>query len=189
MAWFAKTWTAQEARKVWPFLTNPAGTTLHCQLRGFSPVTQFALLQCTHAIAASRHLQVRVSTGTDNTATEAGMNKLFTTKWPLGHFLRLIASWGHARGINLRGDELNRGKLHRFQHRRHERFRFQPKHGRLTLHPDDTPWRPEHRHASCCKHTPFGKTWFLTRARYDASHSDAGAGPPHSTSGMLPMLN
>ena len=88
-----------------------------------------------------------------DTATEDGVNKLFTTKWPLSHFLRLIASWGHARGINLRSDELSRGKLHRFQHRRHERFRFQPKdlnlaHGRLTLHPDDAPWRPEHRHAA-----------------------------------------
>ena len=45
--------------------------------------------------------QVLVPTGTDNTATEAGLDKLFTTKRPLSHFLQLIAAWSHAQGIAL----------------------------------------------------------------------------------------
>ena len=45
--------------------------------------------------------QRMVPTGTDNTATEAGLNKKFTSKWPSSHFLRLISTWAHARGVAL----------------------------------------------------------------------------------------
>ena len=80
------------------FLTKPAQRYIAST---FEALAQFALLQCTHAITGKQHLQLRIPTGSDNTATEAGIHKLFTTKWPLSHFLRLIASWEHARGINI----------------------------------------------------------------------------------------
>ena len=77
-AWFGETWSIEEIRKTWPFLTKPAQR----YIASFETLAQFALLQCTHRITGHRHLQVRVPSGTDNTATEAGINKLFTTKWP-----------------------------------------------------------------------------------------------------------
>ena len=159
-AWFGETWSIAEIRKTWPFLTKPAQR----YIASFETLAQFALLQCTHRITGHRHLQVRVPTGTDNTATEAGINKLFTTKWPLSHFLKLIASWSHAHGVALQpthipgkkntwADELSRDQLSRFRNRRHERIRFSPARlatgaQSLELHPIEARWRDEHRLAA-----------------------------------------
>ena len=144
------------------FLTKPAQR----YIASFETLAQFALLQCTYRITGHRHLQVRVPSGTDNTATEAGINKLFTTKWPLSHFLKLIASWSHAHGVALQpthipgkkntwADELSRDQLSRFRNRRHERIRFSPArlatgaHSiELQLHPIEARWRDEHRLAA-----------------------------------------
>ena len=92
VAWFAEMWDISELRKPWPFLTKPAQS----YIASFETLAQFALLQSTYHVSGHSHLQIQVPNGTDNTATEAGLNKLFTTKWPLCHFLRLIASWSHA---------------------------------------------------------------------------------------------
>ena len=160
VAWFAETWDLTEIRLAWPFLTKGA----QAYIASFETLAQFALLQCTHRITGHGHLQVLVPTGTDNTATEAGLNKLFTTKWPLSHFLQLIAAWSHAQGIALQpshipgkkntwADDLSRDKLDRFAHRRSERIRFTPSSlarppQALTLHPPTAKWRAEHLEAA-----------------------------------------
>ena len=106
--WFGETWNIEEVRKAWPFLTEPTQR----YIASFETLAQFALLQCTHKITRHHHLQVRVPSGTDNTATEAGINKLFTTKWPLSHFLMLIAAWGHAHGVARRiSGQMNRAVI------------------------------------------------------------------------------
>ena len=156
VAWFAEMWEMSELRQTWYFLTKPAQS----YIASFETLAQFALLQSTYHVSGHSHLQIQVPTGTDNTATEAGLNKLFTTKWPLCHFLRLIASWSHAHGIalmpshipgkmNVWADDLSRDNLNRFAHRRHERLRFSPdslaRSGKcLTLHPPAARWREEH---------------------------------------------
>ena len=156
VAWFAEMWDISELRKPWPFLTKPA----QAYIASFETLAQFALLQSTYHVSGHSHLQIQVPSGTDNTATEAGLNKLFTTKWPLCHFLRLIASWSHAHGIalmpshipgtkNVWADDLSRDNLKRFAHRRRERLRFSPdslaRSGKcLTLYPPDARWREEH---------------------------------------------
>ena len=156
VAWFAEMWDISELRRTWNFLTKPA----QAYIASFETLAQFALLQSTYHVSGHSHLHIHVPTGTDNTATEAGLNKLFTTKWPLCHFLRLIASWSHAHGIallpshipgkkNVWADELSRDNLKRFAHRRHERLRFSPesraRSGKcLTLHPPAARWRDEH---------------------------------------------
>ena len=61
-------------------IPDEAGTSLH--IASFETLAQFALLQCTHHITGHSHLQINVPTGTDSTATEAGLNKLFTTLAP-----------------------------------------------------------------------------------------------------------
>ena len=156
VAWFAEMWEISELRQTWPFLTKPAQS----YIASFETLAQFALLQSTYHVSGHSHLQIQVPTGTDNTVSEAGLNKLFTTKWPLCHFLRLIASWSHAHGIalmpshipgkkNVWADDLSRDNLNRFAHRRHERLRFSPeslaRSGKcLTLHPPAARWREEH---------------------------------------------
>ena len=160
LAWFAETWDITQIRQAWPFLTKGA----QAYIASFETLAQFALLQCTHRITGHGHLQVLVPTGTDNTATEAGLNKLFTTKWPLSHFLQLIAAWSHAQGIALQpshipgkkntwADDLSRDRLDRFAHRRSERIRFTPSSlarppQALTLHPPTAKWREEHLEAA-----------------------------------------
>ena len=76
IAWFTDTWDRAEVRQTWNFLTKPA----QAYIASFETLAQFALLQCTHHITGHSHLLVNVPSGTDNTATEAGLNKLFTTK-------------------------------------------------------------------------------------------------------------
>ena len=109
VTWFAEMWDISELRHTWSFLTKPSPSSIR-------------IPQSTYHISGHSHLQVSVPTGTDSTATEAGLNKLFTTKWPLWHFLRLIASWSHAHGIalmpshipgkkNVWADELSRANL------------------------------------------------------------------------------
>ena len=36
-----------------------------------------------------------VPSSTDNTASEAGVNKLFTAAWPLQIFVQLVAAWAY----------------------------------------------------------------------------------------------
>ena len=160
VAWFAETWDMTQVRQAWPFLTKSA----QAYIASFETLAQFALLQCTHRITGHGHLQVLVPTGTDKTATEAGLNKLFTTKWHLSRFLQLIAAWSHAQGIALQpshipgkkntwADDLSRDWLDRFAHRRNERIRFTPSSlarppQALTLHPPTAKWREEHLEAA-----------------------------------------
>ena len=94
----------------------------------------------------------RVS-GTDNTASEAGVNKLFTADWPLQIFVQLVAAraykhkWSvlasHIPGErNVWADQLSRGNTSAFDSKPQARFRFRlhdfwPHKRRLSLHPPD----------------------------------------------------
>ena len=77
VAWFAEMWEISELRQTWKLA--------QAYIASFETLAQFALLQSTYHVSRHSHLQIQVPTGTDNTATEAGLNKLFTTKWPLCH--------------------------------------------------------------------------------------------------------
>ena len=159
VAWFSETWTMTDLRQTWPFLTKTAQS----YISSFEALAQFALLQTAYRLVQHSHYQFSLPTGSDNTAAESSLNKLFTTTWPLCHFLKAVASWAHAKGIALQvshipgkkndwADELSRNNLHRFQHRPGQRVRFQPVdlaqiQRQLTLHPPDAPWPPEHRAA------------------------------------------
>ena len=92
------------------------------------------------------------------------LTKLFTTAWPLQVFLQLVAAWAykhkwsvlasHIPGEhNVRADQLSRGNTSAFDSKRQARFRFRPHdfwphQCKLSLHPRDAPWRPEHISAS-----------------------------------------
>ena len=76
--WFSAIWSVSEVREVWPQLRKDAEKYIAC----FETLAQLALLQMA-----------------DNTPTEAAVNKLFSTAWPLSFFLRLVASWSHAHSV------------------------------------------------------------------------------------------
>ena len=145
VSWFAETWQFQEVQEQWPCLTKEAQRYIAC----FKTLAQLALMR-----------GICMPTGTDNTASEAGVNKLFTTAWPLQVFVQLVAAWAHKRkwsGIashipgerNIWADQLSRGNTSAFEARVHFRpHDFWPHASALTLHPADAPWRPEHVAAS-----------------------------------------
>ena len=60
-----------------------------------------SLLQATHSHIGGGHYLFSMPSGTDNSATEASLNKLFTTSWPLQLFVQLTAFWAHAHNVLL----------------------------------------------------------------------------------------
>ena len=83
-----------------------------------------ALLQATHSHIGGGHYSFSMPSGTDNSATEASLNKMFTTSWPLQLFVQLTAFWAHARNVLLQpthvpgrsndwADDLSKGRLAR----------------------------------------------------------------------------
>ena len=87
--WFAETWTMQDVRRVWPCLSKPAQRYIAC----FETLAQLALLQATQSHIGGGRYSFSMLSGTDNSAAEAGINKMFTTSWPLQIFVQLVASW------------------------------------------------------------------------------------------------
>ena len=61
-------------------------------------MAQLALL---HWLQGPASMPFALSTGSDNTSAQAGLNSLFTTAEPLSRFLRLAATWAEACHIEL----------------------------------------------------------------------------------------
>ena len=117
-------------------------------------------LAATHRHIGGGRYSFSMPSGTDNLAAEAGINKMFTTSWPLQIFVQLVASWAHAKNVLLQpthlpgrynewADDLSTNRPARFAHRPANRVRFSPaglaQAGRgITLCPAEAPWRPEH---------------------------------------------
>ena len=140
VVWFAKTWNMR------PCLVKPGQRYIAC----FETLAQLALLQATHSHIGGGHYSFSMPSRTDNSATEASLNKLFTT-WPLQLFVQLTAFWAHAHNVLLQpthvpgrcndwADDFSRGRLAQFSHSAGLAMS-----GRgIQLCPMDAPWRPEH---------------------------------------------
>ena len=156
LRWFSEIWSMSEVREVWPQLHKDAQK----YIARFETLAQLALLQMAHSRLGHKYLSFAMPTGSDNTAAEAGVNKLFSTSWPLSLFLRLVASWSHAHSVallvshvsgkkNVWADKLSREKLDRFRSRPLARFSFslrqlcQPE--GIALHPLHARWRENFR--------------------------------------------
>ena len=125
-----------------PFLTKDAQKYITC----FEALAQLALAHCIHAKWRCQHLAIKAFTGSDNTGAEAGINKLFTTSFPLRKFVKLIATWAYRHNVQLSVSDiagLNRGNLSRFANRTACRKRFSPHllatGHEIQLHPPDRP--------------------------------------------------
>ena len=120
--WFAETWHMQDLRAAWPFLSKGA----QAYISSFEALAQLILLQAAYYRLHHKHTSFCLPSGSDNTAAEATLNTLFSTSWPLCHFLRLAAGWAHRRGVTIQvshiADDLSRNRLSRFAHRPRNRF-------------------------------------------------------------------
>ncbi|CAE7456566.1 unnamed protein product [Symbiodinium sp. KB8] len=112
----AQAYTVDEIRSFWPFLTKDAQKYIAC----FETLAQLALAMRAKAHHGHSCMNICLPAESDNTPTKGGVNKLFTTSWPLSEFLDLIASWSSANGIMLQvshvagahnewADDLSRG--------------------------------------------------------------------------------
>ncbi|OLQ03886.1 High mobility group protein B3 [Symbiodinium microadriaticum] len=130
LAWFAEAHSMEEIRAFWPFLTKDAQKYIAC----FETLAQLALAMTAKSHHGHTRLSLCLPTESDNTPTEGGVNKLFTTSWPLSEFLSLVASWSSANGVTIQvshiagahnewADDLSRGRLQAFAHRSRDRFR------------------------------------------------------------------
>ena len=121
-------------------------------------LAQLALMRIAWTAKGQAVHGICMPSGTGNTASEAGVNKLFTTAWPLQIFVQLVAAWAykhkwsvlasHIPGEhNVWADQLSRGNTPAFDSKPQARFRFRPHDFwphkcMLSLHPPDTPRRP-----------------------------------------------
>ena len=116
---------------------------------------EIALMRVAWATEGQSVRGVRMPSGTDTTASEAGVNKLFTAAWPAQTPAQPAAVWAcehkwsvmasHIPGErNVWADQLAAG-THPPLTAPHD---FWPHKSALCLHPADAPWRPEHKSAS-----------------------------------------
>ena len=129
--WFTEQFSMKHARDISPSLHKDAQKYIAC----WEALAQLALLQATCSTLRSQCMSFTLPSGCDNTAAEAGANRLSTTSWPLSIFLQLIARWACAHvveiqprhipgGKNVWADELSRNSMHGFAHRPSCRVRF-----------------------------------------------------------------
>ena len=161
-------------RPAWVRIADPAAE--HTRLSTASRANIEWLLQCFQAdLACSLRskpiLACKAAADACAEGTKVGIggwfissrSKLFTTAWPLQIFVQLVAAWAykhkwsvlasHIPGErNVCADQLSRGNTFAFDSKPQARFRFRPldfwHQRRLSLHPPDAPWRPEHVSAS-----------------------------------------
>ena len=130
-AWFSETWNMQHIRTVWPQLQEDAQKYIAC----FETLAQLALAMVAHQCCASTQWSLALPSASDNSPTEAGLDRLRSTTEPLGTFLKLAAAWAamhhvtfnvtHISGEkNTWADALSRNKPTAFAKRPQQRHRI-----------------------------------------------------------------
>ena len=116
VVWFPESWNMSEVRSAWPCLAKTA-------------LAQLALLQAMHSHIGGSHYSFSLPSGTDSSATEAGINKPFSAL-----LLQLVATWAHAHNVHLqpthvpgRLNDWADDRLRRFMNRPANRVRFSPR--------------------------------------------------------------
>ena len=95
--WFSETWSMTEIRKYWPCLNKRAQSHIAC----FETLAQLALAMLAFRRLQSKHFKFVLPSASDNTAAEAGVNKLFTTTEPISLFLKQVAAWSARHNVQL----------------------------------------------------------------------------------------
>ena len=87
MAWFAEAYSMQEDAQKY----------IAC----FETLAQLALAMAARDRRTTSHLSLCLPAESDNAPTESGVNKLFTTSWPLSEFLGPLAPWSSSHAVEL----------------------------------------------------------------------------------------
>ena len=95
--WFSEPWSMTGVRLLWPELSKTTQGYIACR----ETLAQLALAMLAHRKLHSRHFKFGLPTASDNTSTEAGIDKLFTTTEPINQFLKRGSSWSARRNIQL----------------------------------------------------------------------------------------
>ena len=77
LRWFSEIWPMSEVCNVWLQLHKDAQKYIAC----FATLAQLALPQMAHSRLGHRYMSFAMPAGSDNTPTEAGVHKLFSTAW------------------------------------------------------------------------------------------------------------
>ena len=108
----------QEVQQQWPCLTKEAQRYIAC----FETLAQLALMRIAWTAEGQAARGLRMPSSTDNTAPEAGVNKLFTTACPLQIFV--VAAWAYKHKWSVLASRIP-GERNVAQPRLHIRFRQQ----------------------------------------------------------------
>ena len=96
-AWFSETWTLDDLASLGLPLQRPAHRNITC----YEALAQLGLMLCLRSVVPSARWAVRLRTLSDNTGAEAGINKLYSSQYPLSAFLQRLCMLACLTGIEL----------------------------------------------------------------------------------------
>ena len=138
-AWFSETWSIQKIRTIWKYIT--------C----FEILAQLALAMMVNQCCASRQWSFALPSASDNSPTEAGLDRLWSTAEPIGTFLKLAAAWAARHHVTFNVTHIAGQKntwADALTKRPQQRHRIKLEHvldatGCITLHPPTAGWADE----------------------------------------------
>ena len=95
--WFSETWTLDDLAVLGMPLQRPAHRDITC----YEALAQLGLMLCLRSVVPSARWVVRMRTLSDNTGAEAGINKLYSSHFPLSAFLKRLCMLACLTGIEL----------------------------------------------------------------------------------------
>ena len=97
IVWFSEQYTMEDLRNHLPDLTKDAQK----YICAFEVLAQLALVVVAARKLNLQNLSVTLPTASDNTAAEAGINKLLTTRWPASVFLQILGDFAFQQQMHL----------------------------------------------------------------------------------------
>ncbi|CAE7498620.1 unnamed protein product [Symbiodinium natans] len=97
ISWFSQSWRVSDLSSLGVPLQVPAHQDITC----YETLAQLGLILCLHSVVPLARWTVRLRTLSDNTGAEAGINKLYSSAFPLSVFLKRLSMLACLTGIEL----------------------------------------------------------------------------------------
>ena len=97
ISWFSQSWRVPDLSSLGVPLQVPAHQDITC----YETLAQLGLILCLHSVVPLARWTVRLRTLSDNTGAEAGINKLYSSAFPLSVFLKRLSMLACMTGIEL----------------------------------------------------------------------------------------
>ena len=129
IVWFSEEFSMAQLKAFLPNLTKDAQK----YICAFEILAQVGLVMAALRAAKLQHVAVTLPAASDNTAAEAGVNKLLSTRWPASVFLQMLGDFAFQHHVHLAvshipgprndwADDLSRQRTQRWLH--YPRFRL-----------------------------------------------------------------